>query len=1063
MSTINRTAHGLTAGQRVVFSNLVGGEGIDPDTVYTVRVAGLTADAFTISETDENGAEVAFTTLTSANMQVVPETTDTDSFNPTYADITNPADVMAPPTVPPVPTVPTISSVLVSGIVRLSIVLNNSPESKVRYYNVQVTHKFDGGGNPVWTQPQVFAMPEGSTELTIPAMGSTLYSVRVSLVDVYGNESAFCTPVNHTTLAGSDALAAALASLANDVSDGIITETKIADGSISTPKLQAGAVTAEVLAATIVLASLIKTADTGRRIEIDVDGIRLFDTDESLLVRIPTNGDPVFVKGQVTADSLISQVAASFRGTVDMAGNSVTTLQNGVSSPSNVPTIAASVDSLTLTGTALPSSAKGICYDSGAGTFWVAVDPATGYVAHEYNATTGAFVRRIPATGSTTTTTATLGSTSHVSDTADGIVGSTSSHIASPLTMPSPAGATNMQVTKVAVYMAGRLGTCSTRNGVWDGSGNSLRESATYTAADGGATTVGASDLYNKALSSPLSVTPGATYRFGFRRMNTTDGSQHDKDDGSGKTTYQADGTTADGTGWNTRSSSSKINVYCTYKYDVDTRLETAPMIGVATDGTYIYTLDTLGQVWKYDRTTMAYVAKSGVQTAITGTKTQAGLFYDATAAELIITTTTGTGAGVYPKFVRVVPSTLAVSSSVYSAAAGPTFNGATDTFRGGARLNDPLNASAATYWLATTSAVYAYTFSGTTLTNTANRDFGQATTVSDGLTHDGTQFRGFDAASLTKLWKFSNWDWTTASAIYWFCYAWYDSNATGGTHETGVSPRASITMRRRERVQVTTPTIPVGGTDGPDKVRIYTLPNATNPGSGASYKRQVEDALTSRYVITYNAAGGANLASSNFPAGVPAELKSGGTGFTLKGNGLINRAGTAFPGSPSTGDQFWRSDLQLEFFFDGTRWLTTTLYKHELAQLNQGVTKIITATETAYHRGVAPHLSGGSDIWLEDMYITYFVNGGTALSDSHKWDVAFFAIRDNTNATPTSKATFSVNSGTLSVVRDDVVAINALMNNGTQHDWFQTNATKTGTPGSFQYFIEISYRIVAT
>lgn len=909
MSAIVKAAHGLVAGQRVAFSNLVGGVGIDPDFVYYV-VPVVNVNDFQIAETD-GGTPITFTTVTSANMQVVPETETTDPYgNGTYVPITDPTDAMAPPTVPPTPSAPTVASAIVSGIVRLQITLNDTAQAKVRNWEVSVTHNFVGA-NPDWSNGGTkITMPEGSTAASLPALGSTVYAVRVSATDVYGNVSAFSPEVTHTTVAGSDALNAALASLTNDVADGIITETKIADGAISTPKLQAGSVTAQILAATIVLSSLIKTANSGRRIEIDVDGIRLYDTDESLLVRIPTNGDPVFIKGQVTADSLVSQVAASFRGTVDLAGNSVTTLQNGIAAPTTVPTLAASVDYLGLTSTPTNVGA-GIAYDSGGdssnGSFWVACDPTISpyYVAQEFAATAatgtaGRLLRTINATGSLSTTTATLGSTSHVSDTADGLVGSTDSHIASPLTIPTISGATNYKVTKVQVYMAGRSGTCATRNGVWDGSGNNLRESATYTAASGGATTVGASDAHNATLSSALTVSPGSTYRFGFRRVNTTDGSQHDKDDGSGKTTYSADGTTADGTGWGTRNSASKINVSATYTYDIDTRKETAKMIGVATDGTYVYTLDTLGQVWKYDRSTLAWVTNSGVQTAITGTKAQAGMFYDATAGELIITTTTGTGAGVFPKFVRVTPSTLAISSTVYSASAGTSFNGATDTFRGGARLADPLNASAATYWISTTNAVYAYTFSGTAATQTANRDFGQAVTVGDGLTYDGTQFRGFDTAVPTKLWKFSGWDWTTASSTIWVAYSWYDSNATGGTHETAMGPRSSIVMRRRERLQVQQPSIPTGGTDDPNNVRVYMLSNATDTGAG-TFWLQVTDALTSRYITSF-ASSTHDGTGTAFPSGVPAEIKSSATGWSLKGDGTVAFGTGVTPGGkPAT------------------------------------------------------------------------------------------------------------------------------------------------------------------
>lgn len=77
MSTINRVAHGLTAGQRVRFSDIAPDDtGLDPEVVYFVITAGLVADAFQISETDEGDPLVLDLDVTSANMQVVPEETD---------------------------------------------------------------------------------------------------------------------------------------------------------------------------------------------------------------------------------------------------------------------------------------------------------------------------------------------------------------------------------------------------------------------------------------------------------------------------------------------------------------------------------------------------------------------------------------------------------------------------------------------------------------------------------------------------------------------------------------------------------------------------------------------------------------------------------------------------------------------------------------------------------------------------------------------------------------------------------------------------------------------------
>ncbi len=875
---INFTAHGLVADDTIMLGNLVGGEGLEDNHAYYVLADGLTANAFKVSETS-GGAAIVYTT----------DITDGVIVGTDVYEVVDNA-VMAPPDPVPTPSLPTLTSAEVSGIVRFRITLNSLPEEKVRSWEVQVTHKFVDD-SPDWVTPQVFTLPEGSTELSLPALGSTVYAVRIRAQDVYGNFSAYTADLTLTSAAGSDALSASIALLANDVQDGIITETKIAPGSISTPLLQTGAVTADILAATIVLSSLIKTADTGRRIELDIDGIRLFDDIEGLLVRIPTNGDPVYVHGQVNADSLISETSAAFRTAASLESSSVMTLQTGVSTPTIVPALTASVDYLPLTSTPADIlTAAGIGYDSAAGTFWLAADPTKsgGYIAHEYNATTGVKVRSLSSTGSISTTTTTLGGTSHVSDTADGFDGSNDSHVATPLTMPR-AG----RITKVSAYFAGRLGSCKARVHIWsDVSGNGVSEASSdeFTASSGGATGPGNSDQYNKTLSTPYEASNGETVYAGFRHTDAAEGFQFDKNDGAGKDTYRGDGTGGDGTGWALKDTNGKPNVYITYEYDVDTRLETAPNIGIATDGTYLYMLDTLGVIWKYNRTApSAYVAKSAVLTAITGTKSKAGLFYDATFGELVVTTTTGTGAGVFPKFVRVNTSTL-VAGTTYSAAAGTSFSGTTDTFRGGGRVADALGA-AATYWVATTSAVYAYTFAVSTATQVANRNFGLAASSGDGLTHDGTQFRGWDSATPTKVWKFSAWDWTTASALYWVGYSWFDSNATGGQHETAAGPRASITLRRRERLQVTNAAIPTGGTDEPDKVRIYMKPGAADWAAGAGWM-QVSDALTARFLLDYASSGTADGSVAVFAAGVPAELKSATTGWTLYGDGNMKLGG---------------------------------------------------------------------------------------------------------------------------------------------------------------------------
>lgn len=87
--------------------------------------------------------------------------------------------------------------------------------------------------------------------------------------------------------------------------------------------------------------------------------------------------------------------------------------------------------------------------------------------------------------------------------------------------------------------------------------------------------------------------------------------------------------------------------------------------------------------------------------------------------------------------------------------------------------------------------------------------------------------------------------------------------------------------------------------------------------------------------------------------------------------------SGTSFPGAPSTGDLYFRTDIRdgLEFMWNGTRWLSTTLFSSNSdswwALTGGGPT-----TEGAY----IPFNTGGLDVWLEDsVSVTYSSTGDGA------------------------------------------------------------------------------------
>ena len=70
-------------------------------------------------------------------------------------------------------------------------------------------------------------------------------------------------------------------------------------------------------------------------------------------------------------------------------------------------------------------------------------------------------------------------------------------------------------------------------------------------------------------------------------------------------------------------------------------------------------------------------------------------------------------------------------------------------------------------------------------------------------------------------------------------------------------------------------------------------------------------------------AAGDLIVGSGNDTASV---LTKGAAGAVLAmGNSaVIWNAGTSFPASKATGDRYFRTDLGMEFYWDGTRWVTT-------------------------------------------------------------------------------------------------------------------------------------------
>lgn len=181
--------------------------------------------------------------------------------------------------------------------------------------------------------------------------------------------------------------------------------------------------------------------------------------------------------------------------------------------------------------------------------------------------------------------------------------------------------------------------------------------------------------------------------------------------------------------------------------------------------------------------------------------------------------------------------------------------------------------------------------------------------------------------------------------------------------------------------------------------------------------------------------------------------------GLVITDDGAIRYSNdTDLPGSPSLGDVYLydypSSNYPIWVQWDGTRWKSCELFFAPFEWA--GVAALAsTATTGAI---AAPNWAG--DIWVEEVVTQFFVaSGASALSGSHKWvGTHNKVVAANTN---TTYGTSNIDSGSSGVWRTDVVAVGALLNNGTTHYALRTTWTKTGTPGALTAAGFVTYRLV--
>ena len=193
------------------------------------------------------------------------------------------------------------------------------------------------------------------------------------------------------------------------------------------------------------------------------------------------------------------------------------------------------------------------------------------------------------------------------------------------------------------------------------------------------------------------------------------------------------------------------------------------------------------------------------------------------------------------------------------------------------------------------------------------------------------------------------------------------------------------------------------------------------------------------------------------------AKLAAGAVDSAALGTGAINdkakfgsalapiQKGTSNPASPSTDDRIWRSDVDRDLYYDGTRWVTTDV--HDMPIPSAYVFSPNTTSGATVARG---GIIGDTDILLVRWSVSYFI--GTTNNASNYWTFQLRYVSVSNVITNLATLTTSAKSpNTWDRVAGATFSPVTVPASNTST--FEIIATKTGTPGDTYVVPMISYR----
>lgn len=197
----------------------------------------------------------------------------------------------------------------------------------------------------------------------------------------------------------------------------------------------------------------------------------------------------------------------------------------------------------------------------------------------------------------------------------------------------------------------------------------------------------------------------------------------------------------------------------------------------------------------------------------------------------------------------------------------------------------------------------------------------------------------------------------------------------------------------------------------------------------------------------------GANVTSITISSSVASSIS---VGSYIKVYKIIKDAtsGSSFPASPSTNQRFFRTDLGLDCFYDGTRWLTVTSYELSAAPVESS--GLPGSSTTAVPRSRWP-VRQDFGLYLEKLVCATFINGTNNISNY--WSISLQRFTSLSVATTITSFNTSADSGTTYVNHD--TSIDAVLD--ASAITLNIIAEKIGAPGGIYCMPSLVYRLIVT